>query len=233
MSAAWLVSGLSATVLLVLLIRIMQTRGYFTVYPILSVFIVSNLLTGVAEWAILLKFYSLSSDGYRSFYWTNEFVLQSLLFLVMLSFIYRAWEGHERRFVWTAGVFFLAILGVIASVAISDPSETRKLESILSRNFSFASALLNFVLWTALIKNRGRDHQLLLLAAGLGLMTTGKAIGQSLRTIGPDTLPLGNVIIVTSQLTSFAVWLWTLHSVPARDRSGRMAVPGRARDASA
>jgi hypothetical protein len=211
----------------------MQRRGYFTLYPILFLFILTNLLAGVAEWAIVLKFYSISSDDYKSYYWTNEFALQSLLFLVMVSFIHRAWEGHGRRFVWTVGVFLLVLIGVLGSVVISDPNDARRWLSMLSRNLSFASALLNLVLWTALVKNRGRDHQLLLLSAGVGLMTTGKAIGQSLRTIGPDTLTLGNVIIVVSQLVAFVVWLWTLRSVPARDRSGKLMSPAAAPNANA
>jgi hypothetical protein len=229
-ASAWLVTGSLATLLLILLVGVMQRRGYFAVYPILFLYIITSLLASVAEWTIILKFYSLSNEDYRTYYWTNEFILQTFLFVLMLAFIYRAWERNPNRLVLTLGIAFIALAGAFGSIFFAGDNDPKKLYSLLSRNLSFASALLNFLLWTVLIKNRGRDFQLLLLAAGVGLMTAGKAVGQSLRTIGPEFLTAGNVAIVASQLLSYGIWLWTLRSVPARDHSGKLVAVGTARD---
>ena len=53
----------------------------------------------------------------------------------------------------------------------------------LSRNLSFIEEVLNFVLWTVLIRNRSRDVVLLLVSAGLGIQVTG-------RSDRPDHQPL-------------------------------------------
>jgi hypothetical protein len=204
----------------------MQRRSYFAIYPVLFLYVVSFLLASVAEWAIVLKVYSMSADAYIAYYWTNEFALQTLLFLVMLSFIYRAWEGVPRRLETCAGVAILVVLGTVGSVLGSAADAPMKVWlTQLSRNLSFASALLNFLLWAALIKNRSRDSQLLLLSAGLGVVTTGKAVGHSLRALSRETQTLGNTTIVLTQLLCLAVWWWSLRSVPARDRAGKKVVP--------
>ena len=233
MSPVWLASGSVATALLVLLVWTMQRRGYFALYPVLFLYILVSLLASIAEWAIVLKFYSLSNEDYKFYYWTNEFVLQTFLFILMLAFVFRALEKLPHRLLWTIGVGLLVLAAVFGSILASGMSEPRKWLSLLSRNLSFASALLNFLLWTALIKNRGRDLQLLLLAAGVGLMATGKAIGQSLRTIGPEAVTVGNVIIVGSQLLCLGIWLWALRAIPARDRTGKLVSITSTRGANA
>jgi hypothetical protein len=81
--------------------------------------------------------------------------------------------------------------------------------TMLSRNLSFCSALLNIILWNSLLHYRRRDTQLLMLAAGVGIFTTGKAIGHSMRMIDRSLALAGNGVVVVSALLALGLWIWT------------------------
>jgi len=81
--------------------------------------------------------------------------------------------------------------------------------TVLSRDLSFGSAVLDLLLWFLLIAQPKKDPLLLLLSGGLGIQFTGAAIGQSLRQLSPHTEVAGNLILVLSDLVCLYVWWQT------------------------
>jgi len=210
MSPAWQIFGILAFVLQILFVGLMQHKGLFRRYPFLFLYSLVLLLAGVIEWATLER------QNYAAYYWSNEIVLQILLLLTMLHFIYVALT-HDRARVRKVVLIGLAIGVISFSLASITPDPPRPVRAdryatyfmtLLSRNLSFCSALLNIVLWNSLLHYRRRDTQMLMLAAGVGIFTTGKAIGHSMRMIDRALTIPGNSIVVVSGLLALAVWIW-------------------------
>jgi len=212
MSPIWQVTGLVSTALLLLSIRQLQRRSYFLPYPFLSLLLITQLLSTVAQWGQLMSLYSLSGPAYARLYWITEFTTEAVLIMVMISFIYRALEGTDGR--WRTLVmvaFVVAASGAVTIIgggAVTISSDRGS--SILARNLSFGAALLNVFLWQSLLKNRRNDIQLLLLALGAGFWTTGRAIGQSLRLLSKTSQSTGDAIVVLTEILSLGIWLWAL-----------------------
>jgi hypothetical protein len=220
MGAFWTALAFAASLLQLAIIWLMQTRGFYIRYPLLFLYVITSWLAAIVEWA------AFGWENYARYYWTNELILQTLIFLTMMQFIYYASGGGRWRMVGLIAAG--AAAAVLLSVAFySEPPrpltgdrQTTYVMTQLSRNLSFCSALLNLVLWNALLRAKRKDVQLLMLSAGLGILTAGKAIGHSLRVLSKESLVAGNAFVVVSALLSFAIWFWTFRNV-------KMAVGGQ------
>jgi hypothetical protein len=214
----------------VLLIGAMRRTRAHRSYPLLFTYCLLLLCASVVEVAA-----SLSPNGsyvvthqYRLFYWTSENIFQFLTFLLMISFIHRALDGFRGRSAFCLILALAVILAVGLLVGFSGVTFSNyRWMTPLSRNLSFCSALLNFVLWSALLRQRKRDPQLLTVCAGLGLATTGKAIGHSLRKLSSSVVVFGDVLIVVTGLTCLCLWWFAFRK--ARTASG---TPGTRRNTS-
>lgn len=211
MGLGWKALGIVAFGLEVILVGVMQRRGHFRVYPFLFLFSVVLLLAGVVEFTVW------SGSAYVWYYWSNEIILQVLLLIAMLHFIFVALSADPAR-VRKVLLIGTAILAVSLSLAmlkqtpppsVPEDRRTTYFMTMLSRNISFCSALLNIVLWNSLLHYRRRDSQMLMLAAGVGIFTTGKAIGHSMRMIDRDLAIAGNGVVVVSALFALAIWVWS------------------------
>jgi hypothetical protein len=211
MSPVWQILGIAAFVLQILFVGSMQHKGLFRRYPFLFLYSVVLLLAGVVEWATYQR------ENYSYYYWANEIVLQILLLFAMLHFIYVALAADRARTrkVLLIGTAILAVSYALATLKQTPPPSvpverhTAYFMTMLSRNLSFCSALLNIVLWNSLLHFRRRDSQMLMLAAGVGILTTGKAIGHSMRMIDRSLALAGNGVVVVSSLLTLALWIWT------------------------
>jgi len=209
MSPLWQITGFLSSALLLLAVWQLQRRSYFRAYPFLALFLLAQVVITVAQWGQLMAIYSVSGARYRVIYWTTEFSTEVLLMMVMVSFIYRALEGTEHRGRTLALVLVASGLAALLGTGQATIGGNRW-SSLLARNLSFGSALLNVLLWRALLKYRRTDVQLLLLSLGAGFWTTGRAIGQSLRLISPTSMPVGNAVLVLTEMLSLLVWFWAL-----------------------
>ena len=211
MSPVWQVFGILAFVLQVLFVGSMQRKGLFRRYPFLFLYSIVLLLASVIEWA------TLTQESFAKFYWSNEIILQVLLLLAMLHFIFLALSSdpaRTRKVLLIGGAIIIVSLSLATLKQTPPPSVPQERHAtyfmtMLSRNLSFCSALLNIILWNALLQYRRRDMQMLMLAAGVGVFTTGKAIGHSLRMIDRSLASLGNSVVVISGLLALALWIWT------------------------
>jgi hypothetical protein len=220
----WLLTFFIGAALQVLLLIRLQ-RGAYKSYPILFLYCLLLFLSTVVEIAVFRDRTSgLYRNYYRDYYWINDAVLQLLILGVMMSFLHRAMKENPSRRV----VSMVVGAVILAVVSYSYLSAATNHFTALARNLSFASALMNLALWMALLKGARNDVQLLLLSAGIGVQTAGKAIGHSLREMSRATqstagVEAGNILIVAVHLMCLFIWWWALG--PAFSRAPRAAAP--------
>jgi len=148
------------------------------------------------------------TEWYVEYYYLNNAarILSRLAALVSLAYL--ASTVHTRG---TALLKILlgAVAVIAASALLASGSWPHEYMIEATRNLSFASVILNTMLWLSLIKNRTSDTQLFLVSGGLGLNMAGEAIGQSLLQMA-DVYALlvhaGGVFVIGSQLLCLFIW---------------------------
>lgn len=207
--------GLLLQVVLVVLLLL----GPFRKYPVLFTYTGAQLVSSaVLQW-MLLK----SDPRFRLAYWLSEVIIDLLLFLVVITQIYKALGKSPQR----AKLGRLLAVVVLATMAL--PFLIYYQRQVFSTSwFNGTSQLLNFgvavmtlVLWAVLIGSRDRDFRLLAVSAGLGIAVTGSAISFGLRqfTITNATgREAANLIGQITYVLAVAVWchaFWRKSPVPA------------------
>jgi hypothetical protein len=87
---------------------------------------------------------------------------------------------------------------------------------------NFGAAIMNLVLWTALIGARKRDAQLLSVCAGLGLQVTAQALGYGIRQLLPSRHRwMPDVFMMLAHLISVYIW-WRAFRPASRPTQGPM-----------
>ena len=225
---------LELAVLAAMLQDVPTARPAYRRYPILFLLCVIMLCSSVVETAASIapaSFSFTATEQYKLYYWVSENVIQFFTFLLMISFIHRALDGVTGQLTLCLGLVALATLILGISLGLSGVTfDNYQWMTPLSRNLSFCSALLNLVLWSALLRQKQREPQLLTVSAGLGLATTGKAIGHSLRYLSTSAVLLGNLAIVGTTLLCLFLWWYSFSRqrvVPRTPRRGRLSVPRR------
>lgn len=121
---------------------------------------------------------------YRILFWTDELVLDVVLFCILILLTDRAMEGSPaqgamRRMLGAVMAVTLALPFVLYKGIFLTPAWFDHAGQVLN----FGAALLNLGLWTALLGSRKRDPQLLTVSAGFGIIATGAAISFGLRRL--------------------------------------------------
>ncbi len=185
-------------------------RGSYRAFPFLFAYAIASFLATTVEVAAILDLMWWTKYTYK-YYWINDFILQTLVMLLVLSLVYRSMEANPRR----PTIIRLLVLATLLVGAVSlalywdDPLNRRMTD--VARNLSFAAVLLNLVLWMNLVRHRLPDTRILVISGALGLQMAGQAIGHSLRqlAIPHRSIPLvttGNIIIAGAHV--FCLYLW-------------------------
>ncbi len=193
-----------------LLIRPVRKYGFVLAYCSLQ------LLTSLLEVVVLSKFGS-GSKQFRLAFWTDEIVLDLLLFLILILLTYRAMEHRPGRFAMGRA------LGVVTAMVIGLPFVVFKGAFVMtawfnhtSQMLNFGAAILNLGLWTALLGSAQRDRKLLTVSAGFGVMATGVAVSFGLRVLVPQHSALSaglSQIFVLSHLAGGMILCWAFRPV--------------------
>jgi len=230
MNPFWISLAIVSTLLQLLLIWRIQRGMWYRSYRLLSFYVVLVFLADVTLWASAFGAGGLpgSRRTYALYYWTGESVRQFLIFLLMLSLIRRALEGVAGASRWNWILPLLSVIGVSLTFLIAPHGRSLAFYmTVLSRNLSFCTALLNLALWSAILRGRKRAVQLLLVSGGIGIQTTGQAIGHSLRSISPSTTAPGNLLIVLGHILCLAVWSYAFRSRAVETRPEQVAEPAQ------
>lgn len=146
-------------------------------------------------------------------YWTGEAIARVLLYAVVISLLYRAFDrlrsARMARILLILGACVVA--GGTFLVHYSPTVQRGVWLTPWFRDLNFTCALMDIMLWTSLLVSRDKDRQLLLLSGGLGVEFAGASIGESLRQIAMQSRshPLslaGSVIMVAASLFRFYTW---------------------------
>ena len=193
-------------------------RGPFKKYILLTVLSLVELFSsGLLVYEVR---FGLQSSQYRYSFYGSEFVFDGLLFLIVIVMTYQFLEGMPTRgqvrriltIVASAVVLlsFIAIKGKIGS--------TRWLVGA-SQLYDFGAAIMTLALWSALIVQKKRDLQLLIVTAGLGLAVAGAAADWGLRKFtltapGSTLYEAASILMQLLALTRISIWCWAFRPQP-------------------
>jgi hypothetical protein len=211
----------SAVEVLELYLLFLLLRGPFRKYPVFFLYILVQLVADSLEAFAFFRFPH-DSKTYSNFYWTDEVGVALLLFLVVITFTYEALRENPLR--PKAG----KILAVIAVLAVVLPFVLFHSRVFSYRWFNstdqmlnFGGAIMNLVLWTALLANRRRDPQLLNISMGVGIVATSAAVvwGARLWLSPTNRWPLDTFAILM-HVAGLLLWCWVF-----RPKTPRSAPP--------
>lgn len=186
MSSLFIVLSVFGVCLEIVLVFLLL-RGPFRRYPLLLLFALAMLATTCLEFAVV-RWWPNDAALFRKVYWSDDLVWFFLLFVAVVSLIYRALEESPLRASMTK-VLAVVFIGVLTlPFVVLHPPFVRQWTPAwgawfagTSQILDFGGAIMNLVLWTALLVSRRRDSQLLTLSAGLGVILTGQAVALGLR----------------------------------------------------
>jgi len=191
-------------------------------FLVLTAYAAGRLLANVAEFIASHKF-GHNAAQYARVYWPSEVLMNALLFLMVIVFTYQCLEGNEvrataRRFL--TGIVAVAIVAPFVIYHQRTMFSTRWFNGLIQW-FNFGGAIMNLGLWTALLANKKRDPQLVMVSIGLGLAVTGAAMGFGLRqftSASSGAREFANLVVVLTHVLGLFVWCWAFR--PAFMRNG-------------
>jgi hypothetical protein len=227
-------------VLLELILLFLLLRGPFRKYPLFLLYIVGQFM---ASTAVEIAYYlvGFKSGTYRTVYWRAEVTEDMLLFLVVIGCIYEALRGSPLR------PKAAKVLGLVVLVTLALPFTmlhhmnhhsrqygffTSQWFNLASQIWNFGAAIMNLVLWTALLSNRRRDPQLVTLSIGVGLATASAAVAWGARQWLAEShrWPV-DIFRTVAYLASILLWCWAFRPKQTGQASSA-APPGSAQPPS-
>jgi hypothetical protein len=189
-------------------------------YPFLFLYVIADFLTALREIRPRLAYETgtpQAKKDWAAVYWIDEWVIQGLVFLLVISLVYRASAHLRPRRSLLAGLIggTLLFAGISLWIHYSPEFKTGKWMTPWTRDMYFCAAILNLGLWAMLIASREKDRRLLMVSGALGIQFTAGAIGQALREISHDTVPVTAILIMVANLTCMFIW-WQAFRHPAK-----------------
>jgi hypothetical protein len=213
-----------ASIVLLLLLAILLLRGPFRQYPlILAYCIIQLILTAGEDYLRIIH----SARFYAALYWTDELLLNLLLFLMVITFTYRALGDSPMRAAMgkLLGAIFVVVLLIPLLIFKGPAFRSTPWLNHTSQLLSFCAAVLNLGLWSALVGNRRRDRLLLAVSAGLGIAVTGAAISYGVRGFfSLDWIWVPDVFMSATFVVCMIIWCWTFRPGSAATRTRAAAL---------
>jgi hypothetical protein len=216
-----------------LAIMVVLLRGQWRRYPFVFFYLIGEFLITVLEIEPSLG-YNTATDAERhafaKLYWVNERILHVLLFLLVISLVYRATAHLRPRrtlllFVVAGTVLFA---GITLLMEFDGTVRPGKWMTPWTRDMNFFAAILDVGLWGVLISARKKDYKLLMISGALGIQVTGEAIGQALREMSNSSsvAALTGSFIIVSNIACLYIW-WQAFRLPATADERRTAAGHR------
>jgi hypothetical protein len=183
----------------------------------------------VAEWIAFYRL-GLKSSAYHWLFWVDNVMMVLLLFLVVIAFAYQALEGSPLRPKARKAFAIIFVTALVLPFTMLHDGHSKQYGYFTNLWFNhviqiwnFGAAIMNLVLWAALLSNRRRDPNLVTMSIGVGLATASVAIGRGVREWFPEShrWPVDTFMIV-AHIAGLLVWCWAFR--PGAE-SGRAAKP--------
>jgi hypothetical protein len=201
-------------------------RGPYRLFPLVFIYAAATFVTTLVEIPPYTESFLTGNAEIWSraakIYWINEWILQVLVFAVVINLIDQATSGSRWRRVVRAGLAAGALLFAGTSFLFHyhpPPVKFGIWMTPWTRDLSFGAAILDMGLWMMLIAARKADRRLLLISGALGLQFTGEAIGEAIRYLSMakmvEALSLtGSVVEMLAYLACLYVWWQTFRAAP-------------------
>lgn len=219
-----------AAALLDFVLLVLLLRGHFRKHLSFSLYITAVCAADVAE---LFTYYSLGwqSPAYYKIFWTDQIIMDLLLFGVVIAFTYRALRESPFRATAPKVLAIVAVVALLLPFALLPNHVGKKHGSFDSQWFNhtsqilnFGAAIMNLVLWTALLTNRKRDPELVTLSIGVGILTSSAAIAWGARQwlSQANRWPV-DIFMTVAHLAAIVLWCWLFR--PKAATSGKTIPP--------
>ena len=169
----------------------------------------------------------LSRAQFIRLYWANELIEQGFALSMMVIIMRLALAGERSSAILGQGLASVAV--VVVSVLLTDGeiAFSSRWMTGFTRNLSFGVALMNFQIWGLLVAKRVTNREVLLLASGLGLLTTGKSLGHTIRIVasrGSWVISVGDYVVAITAILAAGAWWYAFRpsgkSSPQRKEKG-------------
>jgi hypothetical protein len=218
-----------------LMIIAVLLRGQWKQYPFVFAYVLGDFLTTVLEIGPGLQYAGATAQAKRSYallYWWNERIIQVLVFLLVISLIYRAAAHLKTRHILLLGVIFgiLLFAGITLLIYYDPGAGTGRWITPWLRNLNFSAAILDLGLWALLIGATRKDYKLLMVSGALGIQFTAGAIGQAVRQLSHSSVEVTAYFIPLSSLTCLYI-IWQAFRTPPPPADSRPRGPRAPRSA--
>ena len=197
---------LALSVVLQLTLIVFLLRGYYRQYAIFLAYCIIQLAMIAFQ---TLAYYSagINSLLYRNVYWTSEVVAYLLLFIMVILMTDRVLEGNPMRPKAARFLLLITIAATALPFVLYHPYFTSRWYRQACQLLSLSGAVMNLILWTAMLAKRDRDPQLMKVSAGLGLGVTGVAIAYGLfQFVSAEWTWIADVFKSLTLLAMLAIW---------------------------
>lgn len=201
-----------AAAILYLILLYLLIRGPLLRYLPLFLYVTTQAVTTAVEGWVFMT-YGADREHYFPVYWISELLLDTLLFVLVISLTIRALEGSPMLGQLTKLLMVILTVTVVVPFVFFEgtPLQDSDWNNPTAQMLNFGAALMNLGLWGALIATRNRDSQLLTVSAGLGLLVAAAALTLGVREFTDESSMLRGIADVlhrTSQVASLAIWCW-------------------------
>lgn len=189
-------------------------RGSYRQYPFVFAYSLTLFLSTVIEIGIKAAPQPIRD----TYYWTDEIILDVLVFCMVIAFIGEAAKYSRQKPVGLHWLILAGVLIIAASLALRSGLPLNLRMTLISRDLNICAVILDLILWSLLVTARRPDRTLLLLSGGLGLQLTGAIMGEQLRQLAHKFFFAGTLLEVTTGLLALFIWWRALRpsSLPAR-----------------
>lgn len=229
-------SNAIALFLLVIFLVLGPTRKYWVVLLYVSWELIATagltladlMLNGTAQMEAAAQ--TKANKLYSQLYWTNDVIVDLLRFVLVTVLIYKVVGTTRPNLgrILAALVLVMIILPFPLFHPTFQPYPRAAWFNSTSQLLNFGAAILNLILWGALLQTRNRDNQILALSIGLGILVTGTAVSYGLRHFSPTGAftAVFNLFLNLTQLTAWLIWVRAFWPSP-KSKPGATAVPSR------
>jgi hypothetical protein len=201
-------------------------------YPLVFSYMVVTLLIAIAEIPVAYEYYHshrrVQYSWYLLLHSIGDGLTYTLILAVVISLIYRASEHLPQRRVFRRALVLVGLLVVVTSFFIHYDKHAAAIGIWMipwTRDLNFCAAILDLILWALLLALRTKDHRLLLLTGGMGIMFTGEAIGHAVRNLAirnrsHNIVMLAHVLTLLADLIFMYVWWQTFRKEAAHSKDG-------------
>ena len=227
----------AALILLVVLLLLGPTRKFWIVLLYASWELLGTVVLTLADLLLhgtaQVDHPTDASRLYARLYWTNDVINDLLRFVLLTVLIYMVVGSSKPLLgrVLTGLVLAMIVLPFLLYQPIFSPPRAPAFGTeyypraawfnSTSQLLNFGAAIMNVILWGALIQSRKRDPQILALSLGLGIMLTGFAVGYGLRHFIPQGgfTAAFNLFLNLTELAAWLIWcnaFWPVrkHNMP-------------------